>query len=85
MTVESDEKINQAIKLYLDKEISGSGLSLVLTQYKESLGELNKKHSVTFKYYIELFGKEGNNLYIPSNKYLKEEIVELKDFLKTLS
>ena len=45
---------------------------------------LEKKHKISFKYYIGFFEKEGEQWYLDSNKYLKEEVEELSQFLDTL-
>ena len=37
------------------------------------------------RYYIEFFEKEGELWYLDSNKYLKEEVEELSQFLDSLT
>ena len=76
---------SQSIQDYLDGEISGTQLSQTLGQISKSAEGLDKKQLVSFKYYIEFFEKEGGNLYLHSNKYLKEEVDELSSFMDTLS
>ncbi len=77
--------VTQTIQDYLDGEISGVKLSQTLGQITESAEDLDKKQLVSFKYYIEFFEKEGKNLYLHSNKYLKEEVDELGAFVETLN
>lgn len=75
----------QSIHDYLDGEISGVQLSDSLSQVADGAKDLDKKQMVSLKYYIGFFKKEGNNLYLHSNKYLKEEVDELGEFFESLS
>ncbi len=76
--------VNQSVQDYLDGEISGVMLSQSLHHISEAADGLDKKQLVSFKYYIGFFEKEGKQLYLDSNKYLKEEATELRDFVETL-
>ena len=75
----------QSVQDYLDGEITSIQLSQTLGKIVDAAEALDKKQLVSFKYYIEFFEKEGNNLYLHSNKYLKEEVDELGSFVKTLN
>lgn len=75
----------QSIQRYLDREISGGEFSKILHQIVQSAEDLDKKQRVLFKYYIDFFEKEGDNLYLKSNKYLKEEVAELNTFINSLN
>ena len=75
----------QSVKDYLDGEINGLDLSKSLSHISGAADGLNKKQQVTFKYYVGFFEKEGKQLYLDSNKYLKEEVDELGDFVENLN
>ena len=75
----------QSIQGYLDKETTGIQLSHSLGQIAESAEGLDKKQLISLKYYINFFEKEGENLYLNSNKYLKEEVSELTTFIEMLN
>lgn len=75
----------RSIQEYSDREISGAQLSETLGRIAESSEGLDKKQLVSFKYYIDFFEKEGENLYLNSNKYLKEEVGELGTFVEALN
>jgi len=74
----------QSLKYYMDREISGLELSQSLAQSFEAAEGLDKKQNITFKYYISFFEKEGKELYLGANKYLKDEVDELSEFLEGL-
>lgn len=74
----------QSVQDYLDAEISGQVLSQTLQRIAEAAEGLDKKQKVSFKYYVGFFEKEGKQLYLDSNKYLKEEVTELSEFLEVL-
>ena len=76
---------NQSLQDYRDGDISGMALSQTLNQVASSTDSLEKKHKVSFKYYIGFFEKEGEQWYLDSNKYLKEEVEELSQFLDSLT
>jgi len=76
---------HQSLQDYRDGEISGIALSQTLNQVAASADALEKKHKVSFKYYIGFFEKEGEQWYLDSNKYLKEEVEELSQFLDSLT
>jgi len=71
----------QSLQDYRDGDISGIALSQTLNQVAASASDLEKKHEVSFKYYVGFFEKEGEQWYLDSNKYLKEEVEELSEFL----
>jgi len=75
---------NQALQDYRDGDISGKVLSQTLSQVVKSADGIEKKQEVSFKYYIGFFEKEGEQWYLDSNKYLKEEVEELSEFLNSL-
>jgi len=75
---------NQALQDYRDGDISGITLSQTLNHVANSADGLEKKHAVSFKYYVGFFEKEGEQWYLDSNKYLKEEVEELSEFLDGL-
>ena len=72
---------NQALQDYRDGDISGVELSQTLNQVANSAEGLEKKQKISFKYYVDFFEKEGEQWYLDSNKYLKEEVKELREFL----
>ena len=76
---------NQALQDYRDGDISGIELSQTLKQIASSADSLEKKHEVSFKYYVGFFEKEGDQWYLDSNKYLKEEVEELGEFLNSFT
>jgi len=76
---------NQSLQEYRDGDISGSVLSQTLNQVATSADGLEKKHEVSFKYYVGFFEKEGEQWYLDSNKYLKEEVEELAEFLNSFA
>ena len=75
---------NQSLQDYRDGDITGIVLSQTLNQVATNADALEKKHKVSFKYYIDFFEKEGEQWYLDSNKYLKEEVEELSQFLNSL-
>ena len=75
----------QSLQDYRDGDISGIALSQTLNQVATSAEALEKKHEVSFKYYVGFFEKEGEQWYLDSNKYLKEEVEELSQFLDSLT
>lgn len=75
------EHLIQSIKYYEDRKITGAELSIDLTKGFDEIRDLEKGQNVTFRYYIDFFEKEGKDVYLPSNAYLKEELGELKDFI----
>ncbi len=75
---------NQSLQDYRDGDITGIALSQTLNQVSSAADALDKKHKISFKYYIGFFEKEGEQWYLDSNKYLKEEVEELSEFLDTL-
>lgn len=81
MKIDLTAEIALSLKDYIDREISGAKLSTSIRQNFESADGLNKKQEITFKYYIDFFKKEGKELYLDSNIYLKEEVNELSEFL----
>lgn len=81
MKIDLTAEIALSLKDYIDREISGSKLSKSIRQNFESADGLNKEQEITFKYYISFFKKEGKELYLDSNIYLKEEVNELSEFL----
>ncbi len=81
MKIDLTAEIALSLKDYMDGDISGAKLSKSIRQKFESADELNKQQEITFKYYIDFFNKEGKELYLDSNKYLKEEVNELSEFL----
>ena len=84
MTIDTTSA-NQALQDYRDGDISGIALSQTLKQIASSVDGLEKNHEVSFKYYIGFFEKEGEQWYLDSNKYLKEEVEELNQFLDSLT
>lgn len=84
MNIDTTEATH-SIQGYLDKEVTGIQLSHTLSQVAGSAEGLDKNQLVSFKYYIGFFEKEGENLYLHSNKYLKEEVGELGSFIETLN
>jgi len=89
LIVEKNMKIdmtlaNQSLQDYRDGDITGIALSQTLNQVSSAADALDKKHKISFKYYIGFFEKEGEQWYLDSNKYLKEEVEELSEFLDTL-
>jgi len=76
---------NQALQDYRDGDINGIELSQTLKQIASSVDGLEKKHEVSFKYYVGFFEKEGDQWYLDSNKYLKEEVEELGEFLNSFT
>jgi len=72
----------QSLQDYREGDISGAALSETLSHIANSAEGLEKKHEVSFKYYIGFFEKEGEQWYLDSNKYLKEELEELGEFIK---
>ena len=75
---------NQSLQDYRDGDITGIALSQTLNQVASSAKVLEKKEKVSFNYYVGFFEKEGEQWYLDSNKYLKEEVEELSQFLNTL-
>jgi hypothetical protein len=84
MKIDLVAAITQSLKYYLDREINGAELSRSLVQNFEAADGLDKKQSITFKYYINFFEKEGKELYLGSNRFLKDEVDELSEFLDGL-
>lgn len=76
---------NQSLKDYRGGDINGRQLSQTLGNVASSAEGLEKKHHVSFKYYVDFFEKEGDQLYLDANKYLKEEVKELGEFLDTMT
>ena len=76
---------SQSLQNYRDGDITGIALSQTLSQVATAADGLEKKHNVSFKYYIDFFEKEGEQWYLDSNKYLKEEVEELNQFLDSLT
>lgn len=72
----------QSVQDYRDGNISGKALSQTLNQVAASASGLEKKHEISFKYYVGFFEKEGDQWYLDGNKYLKEEVTELSEFLE---
>ncbi len=85
MKIDLTAEIALSLKDYIDREISGAKLSKSIHQNFESADGLNKKQEITFKYYIDFFKKEGKELYLDSNIYLKEEVNELSEFLASFA
>ena len=76
---------SQSLQNYRDGDITGIALSQTLSQVATAADGLEKKYNVSFKYYIDFFEKEGEQWYLDSNKYLKEEVEELNQFLDSLT
>ena len=76
---------SQSLQNYRDGDITGIALSQTLSQVATAADGLEKKRNVSFKYYIDFFEKEGEQWYLDSNKYLKEEVEELNQFLDSLT
>ena len=85
MNKEITVAITQSLKYYVDKDISGAQLSKSISKNFESAIDLDKNQQRTFRYYIDFFEKEGKELFLDPNKYLKEEVMELREFLDTLA
>lgn len=77
--------LTQSLKYYVEKEISGTEFSRLIAQSVNACEDLDKKQTVTFKYYISFFKGEGKDLYLESNVYLKGEVDELSQFLDNLA
>ena len=85
MKIDLTAEITQSLKYYIDKELSGIELSKSIKLNFDKADDLTKNEKRTFNYYIDFFKKEGKDLYLDSNKYLKEEVNELSEFLSGLA
>ena len=84
MNIDIKTRISQALQNYAEKEISGIQFSDLIKKHVDVVEGLSKSQIVSFKYYINFFEKESDNLYLPSNKYLKGEVEEFTEFLDSL-
>ena len=85
MKIDLTTEITLSLKYYIDREISGIELSQSIRLNFEKADDLNKNQIRTFDYYIDFFEKEGKELYLGSNIYLKEEVDELNEFISELA
>lgn len=83
MNPEITLKVEAMINEYVAKEITGEELAMSIRINLAELDGGDKKLRRTIDYYDNFFLMEGSNLYV-ANRYIDEEISELREFLQKL-